>query len=56
LAEHISTYMAESLFKTSDLYLKSADKKQLAVKFMENELAQISENVRIVLQALYKKL
>jgi 5-methylthioribose kinase len=37
--------MAESLFKTSDLYLKSAEKKKLAAKWMENELAQISENV-----------
>ncbi len=50
LAEHMSTYMAESLFKTSDLFLKSADKKKMAAKFMENELAQISENVRTLIK------
>lgn len=42
--------MAESLFKTSDLFLKSADKKKMAAKFMENELAQISENVRTLIK------
>lgn len=46
LAEHMSTFMAETLFKTSDLYLKSDEKKALNKIFCDNtELCKITENL-----------
>jgi 5-methylthioribose kinase len=46
LAEHISTFMAETLFKTSDLHLRAADKKQLMKVFCDNtELCKITEDL-----------
>ena len=44
-AEHISTYLAENLFKTSSLYLNSKDKRRLIDKFNSNtELCKLTED------------
>lgn len=42
--DHISTFMAETLFKTSDLYLSGAEKKKLQGKFTNPELCKITED------------
>lgn len=43
-AEHISSFLANVLFKTSDLYLSSKDKKALQEKFMNPELRKLQED------------
>ncbi len=46
LAEHLSTFLAESLFKTSDFYLPAARKKALTREFCANiELCKITEDL-----------
>ena len=46
LAEHLSTFLAESLFKTSDLYLPADRKKRLMREFCANiELCKITEDL-----------
>src|SRR4030042_1575245 len=42
--DHISTFMAEALFKTSDLYLTGAEKKKLQGAFINPELCKITED------------
>ncbi len=45
LSEHISTYLAQTLFKTSSLYLNSTQKRQLIDKFNSNtELCKLTED------------
>ena len=45
-AESISTYLAKTLFYTSDLHLKAASKKNLISKFISNtELCKITEDL-----------
>lgn len=44
-AEHISTFLADTLFYTSDLYLDSAEKKQMVSKFINVELCKITEDL-----------
>lgn len=43
-ADHISTFLAENLFKTSSLYLSSVEKNSLVSQFNTNELRQLTEN------------
>lgn len=44
-AEHISTFLAENLFKTSSLYLNSSDKRELIDNFNQNkELCKLTED------------
>ncbi len=44
-AEHISTFLAETLFKTSSLYLQSDEKRALIERFNENrELCKLTED------------
>jgi len=44
-AEHISSFMANSLFKTSSLYLSSSDKRTLISQFIANsELCKLTED------------
>ncbi len=44
-AEHISTFLANSLFKTSSLYLSSSEKRELMDKFNSNrELCKMTED------------
>ncbi len=46
LAEHLATFLAESLFKTSDLYLTADRKKTLMGEFCGNiELCKITEDL-----------
>jgi 5-methylthioribose kinase len=46
LADHLSTFLAESLFKTSDLYLPADRKKALMGEFCGNiELCKITEDL-----------
>jgi 5-methylthioribose kinase len=46
LAEHLSTFLAETLFKTSDFYLPAARKKALMGEFCANiELCKITEDL-----------
>ena len=44
LSEHISTFLADTLFYTSDLYLKSDAKKEGVAKFINIELCKITED------------
>ncbi len=44
LSEHISTFLADTLFYTSDFYLESAKKKDLVAKFINKELCKITED------------
>jgi len=45
LSEHISTYLAQTLFKTSSLYLDSTQKRQLIDEFNSNtELCKLTED------------
>ena len=45
LSEHISTYLASTLFKTSSLYLNSTEKRALVDEFNSNaELCKLSED------------
>jgi len=41
---HISTFLAETLFKTSDIYLTGAEKKKLQAEFINPELCKITED------------
>jgi 5-methylthioribose kinase len=43
-AAHISTYMADTLFSTSDLQMTSEDKKQLVSKFTNTDLCKLTED------------
>lgn len=44
-AEHISSFLAHTLFKTSSLYLSSADKRTLTSQFIDNaELCKLTED------------
>lgn len=43
-AEHMSTFLAENLFKTSSLYLSNIEKSQLVAQFNSNELQQLTAN------------
>ena len=44
-AEHISTYLADTLFKTSSLYLSSSEKRELTAQFIGNsELCKLTED------------
>lgn len=44
-AEHISTFMANMLFFTSDLHMKPADKKRLVGRFINPDLCKITEDL-----------
>ncbi|MCD6433328.1 MAG: S-methyl-5-thioribose kinase [Sulfurimonas sp.] len=45
LSEHISTYLAQTLFKTSSLYLDSTSKRELIDRFNSNtELCKLTED------------
>ena len=44
LSEHISTFLADTLFFTSDFYIKSDSKKDLVGKFINKELCKITED------------
>ena len=53
-AEHISSYLANTLFKTSSLYLSSSDKRELIAQFIGNsELCKLTED--FVFTAPYMK-
>lgn len=43
-ADHISTFLAETLFKTSDLFLSGGEKKKLQAEFINPELCKITED------------
>lgn len=43
-ADHMSTFLAENLFKTSSLYLNSIEKGRLITRFNTNELRQLTED------------
>ncbi|AKF24885.1 methylthioribose kinase [Sulfurovum lithotrophicum] len=44
-AEHISSFLAETLFKTSSLYLSSSEKRELTAQFIGNsELCKLTED------------
>ena len=46
LAEHVAEFMAQTLFKTSDLYLTAAEKKKRNAVFCDNiELCKITEDL-----------
>ena len=45
LAEHLSTYMAQTLFHGSDLYLSAAAKKQAVADATNTELCKITEDL-----------
>jgi 5-methylthioribose kinase len=44
LSEHISTFLADTLFYTSDFYLDSKEKKENVKKFINIELCKITED------------
>jgi len=44
LSEHISTFLADTLFFTSDFYLSSTQKKENVKKFINTELCKITED------------
>ncbi len=44
-AEHIGTFMAHTLFKTSDLYLDHATKKREVARFINPDLCKITEDL-----------
>tara|TARA_B100000131_G_scaffold91234_1_gene87953 strand:- start:771 stop:2042 length:1272 start_codon:yes stop_codon:yes gene_type:complete len=55
-AEDISTFMAKTLFFTSDLYLKAHQKKELNTKFILNtELCKITEDLIFTDPYMYNK-
>lgn len=43
-ADHISTFLAQTLFHTSDLYLTGEEKKQLSAKFVNEHLRKLQED------------
>lgn len=44
-AEHISTFMANTLYYTCDLYLDPADKKKLVGEFINSDMCKITEDL-----------
>ncbi|HZG72955.1 MAG TPA: S-methyl-5-thioribose kinase [Chondromyces sp.] len=44
-AEHISSFMANTLFHTSDLYMDQLEKKELVKEFINPELCKITEDL-----------
>lgn len=44
-AEHISTFLADTLFYTSDMHMSSEEKKRLVAKFINVELCKITEDL-----------
>ena len=44
LSEHISTFLSDTLFYTSDFYLKSDEKKDEVKRFINKELCKITED------------
>ncbi len=44
-ADHISTFMANTLFYTSDLFMAPFEKKEMVKKFMNPELCKITEDL-----------
>ncbi len=44
LSEHISTFLADTLFYTTDFYLSSSEKKEGVKKFINIELCKITED------------
>ena len=44
LADHISTFLARTIFRTSDWYLGSHDKKESVKQFINKELCELTEN------------
>lgn len=44
LAEHMSTFLAQTLFHTSDWYLSSADKKEAVATFINKDLCKLTED------------
>ncbi len=44
-ADHISTFMANTLFYTSDLFMEPFEKKEMVKKFMNPELCKITEDL-----------
>ncbi|PID56768.1 S-methyl-5-thioribose kinase [candidate division KSB3 bacterium] len=44
-SEHLSTFMANTLFYTSDLYMDPFEKKAMVKKFMNPELCKITEDL-----------
>ncbi len=43
-AEHISTFLSQTLFYSSDLYLTGEEKKQMAATFVNEKLRKLQEN------------
>ncbi len=44
LADHMSTFLAQTLFHTSDWYLNSADKKEAVATFINKDLCKLTED------------
>jgi 5-methylthioribose kinase len=44
LADHMSTFLAQTLFHTSDWYLSSADKKEAVATFINKDLCKLTED------------
>ncbi|WP_026477033.1 S-methyl-5-thioribose kinase [Alkaliphilus transvaalensis] len=44
-ADHISTFLADTLFYTSDLYMDPEEKKKMVAKFINTELCKITEDL-----------
>ena len=44
LADHMSTFLAHTLFHTSDWYLSSADKKEAVATFINKDLCKLTED------------
>lgn len=44
LADHMSTFLANTLFHTSDWYLDSSEKKEAVASFMNRELCKLTED------------
>jgi len=44
LGDHLSTFLAETLFRTSDCYLSAAEKKSLQSAYINTELCKITED------------
>lgn len=44
-ADHISTFMANTLFYTSDFYMDPADKKALVARFINPDMCKITEDL-----------
>ena len=44
LADHMSTFLAQTLFHTSDWYLSSADKKEAVAPFINKDLCKLTED------------